>query len=83
MEPYPGSLVESGSTISVNLVDDNTDVSKLIMPDLKGKTLEEAMKILDSLNITYKANGSGVVDSQDVLAGKLIEKGTKVKLNLK
>ncbi|VYU05064.1 stage V sporulation protein D [Clostridium tertium] len=83
IEPYPGSLVEKGSTISVNVVNDKIDPNKLIMPDLKGKTLEEAMKILDSINITYKASGVGVVDGQDVLAGKLIEKGTKVKLDLK
>lgn len=83
MEPYPGSLVEENAIISVNLSDSKSDANKLIMPNLKGKTLEEATDILNKLQITFKANGTGVVDSQDVIAGKLIEKGTKVKLDLK
>ncbi|MDU2159054.1 PASTA domain-containing protein, partial [Clostridium sp.] len=77
------SLVEENAIISVNLSDSKSDANKLIMPNLKGKTLEEATDILNKLQITFKANGTGVVDSQDVIAGKLIEKGTKVKLDLK
>lgn len=83
MEPYPGSLVEENAVISLNVDDYKNDSDKLIMPDLKGKTLEEATSILNSLEITYKTNGSGIVESQDVIAGKLIEKETKVKLDLK
>lgn len=82
MEPYPGSLVEENAIISLNVDDYKNDSDKLIMPDLKGKTLEEATSILNSLEITYKTNGSGIVESQDVIAGKLIEKETKVKLDL-
>lgn len=83
MAPYPGSLVEEGANISVNIVDDTIDSNKLIMPNLKGKTLEEATTILNSLNISFRSNGVGLVDGQDVIAGKLIEKGTKVTLSLK
>ena len=83
MEPYPGSLVEEGANISVNISDEKIDSNKLIMPNLKGKTLEEATSILNSLNISFRSNGVGIVDGQDVIAGKLIEKGTKVTLSLK
>ena len=83
MEPYPGSLVESGSTISVNLSNDKIDSNKIIMPNLKGKTLEEASNILNSLNLKFTTNGMGVVDGQNVIEGKLIEKGTKISLDLK
>lgn len=83
MEPYPGSLVEEGSTISVNVSDTRIDSSKIVMPNLKGKTLEEASNILNNLNLTFKTNGVGIVDGQDVIAGKLIERGTKVSLDLK
>ena len=62
MEPYPGSLVEAGANISVNLPGDKIDSNKLIMPDLKGKTLEEATNILNSLNISFRSNGVGIVD---------------------
>ncbi|MDZ5016935.1 PASTA domain-containing protein, partial [Clostridium perfringens] len=60
-----------------------SDANKLIMPDLKGKTLEEAGSILNKLGVAYKSNGDGVIASQDIIPGKLIEKGTKVKLDLK
>lgn len=83
MEPYPGALVEEGANISVNLSDEKIDSTKLIMPDLKGKSLEEATNILNSLNISFRSNGVGMVDGQDIIAGKLIEKGTKVTLSLK
>ncbi|GAA0085191.1 stage V sporulation protein D [Clostridium sp. CTA-7] len=83
MDPYPGSLVEERSTISINLQNSKSDANKLIMPDLKGKTLEEAVSILNKLGIAYKSNGDGVIASQDIIPGKLIEKGTKVKLDLK
>lgn len=83
MDPYPGSLVEEGSTISVNLADDKIDNNKLIMPNLKGKTLEEASNILNSLNLKFSTNGMGIVDGQSIIEGKLIEKGTKVSLDLK
>ena len=82
MEPYPGSLVEEGSTISVNLSSDKIDSNKLIMPNLKGKTLEEASKILNSLDLKFSTSGMGIVTGQDVIAGKLIETGTKVSLEL-
>ena len=83
MEPYPGALVDEGANISINIVDNKSDSNKLIMPNLKGKTLEEATNILNSLNISFRINGEGLVDGQDVIAGKLIEKGTKVTLSLK
>ncbi|MDV4152216.1 stage V sporulation protein D [Clostridium sp. AL.422] len=83
MEPYPGSLVEEGSTINVNVSNSRIDSNKIIMPNLKGKTLEEASNILKSLNLKFTTNGVGIVDGQDVIAGKLIEKGTKISLDLK
>ncbi|MCF0147707.1 MAG: stage V sporulation protein D [Clostridium sp.] len=83
MEPYPGALVEGGSTISVNLSGDKIDSNKIIMPDLKGKTLEEATKILNSLNLKFTTNGVGLVAGQNVIEGKVIEKGTKISLDLK
>ena len=83
MSPYPGALVEENSTIAVNLKENKKDSNKIIMPNLKGKTLEEAIEILGKIGITnYKTNGEGIVKSQDVIEGKIIEKTTKVKLDL-
>ena len=83
MVPYPGALVEENSTIGINLKENKKDPNKIIMPNLKGKTLEEAVEILNKIGINdYKINGEGIVKSQDVIAGKIIEKTTKVKLDL-
>jgi stage V sporulation protein D (sporulation-specific penicillin-binding protein) len=83
MEPYPGSLVEEKSIVTINLKENKKDSSKILMPNLKGKTLDEAIEILKKIGITdYKTNGEGTVKSQDVIPGKVIEKTTKVKLDL-
>ncbi|WP_418222563.1 stage V sporulation protein D [Clostridium isatidis] len=84
MAPYPGALVEAGSLVIVNVEDITKDISKIIMPNLVGKTLEEATQILNKIGIEeYKINGEGIVSSQSVIAGKLIDKKTTVKLDLK
>lgn len=83
MEPYPGSLVDEGANISINKENSTTDKDKVIMPDLKGKKLEEAKVILDSIGIKYSVNGTGTVVSQDIIADKIIDNDTKVKLDLK
>jgi stage V sporulation protein D (sporulation-specific penicillin-binding protein) len=83
MEPYPGSLVEEKSIVTINLKENKKDSSKVLMPNLKGKTLDEAIEILNKIGITdYKTNGEGTVKNQDVIPGKIIEKTTKVKLDL-
>ena len=84
MAPYPGALVEAGSLISVNIEDATKDSNKIIMPKLQGKTLDEAVEILNKIGIKeYKINGEGIVSSQSIIAGKLIDKNTTVKLDLK
>ena len=82
MEPYAGSLVYEGSKISINLKDSTKDPSLLMMPNLVNKTKEEAVEILNYLGLTeYTLNGEGIVKSQNILKGKLIEKNTKIKLD--
>ena len=83
MVPYPGSLVKEGSKITVNSNSDDNNSNKILMPDLEGKTLEEATSILNSIEIPFHINGSGKVYNQDIIAGKVIEKNTKVNLDLK
>jgi stage V sporulation protein D (sporulation-specific penicillin-binding protein) len=83
MEPYPGALVEANSVISVNIEETTKDYTQIIMPNLVGKTLEEVTYILDKIGIKdFKVNGDGIVTSQNVIKGKLIDKDTKVKLDL-
>ncbi len=64
---------------------------KNIMPNLKHKTLREAISILTELNIKYKIKGNGRIVSQSIKQGTPLQKGivcivtcstnNKVKLN--
>ena len=56
------------------------DFTKKIMPDLHGKTLREAVKILSTFKMKFEITGSGRVASQSILAGSVIKKGMFCKL---
>ena len=43
------------------------------MPDLRGRTVKDALVILNMLGLTYKINGSGVVTKQSIAPGTIIK----------
>ena len=53
------------------------------VPDLKGKSADQARNSLQALNLNMSVQGSGVVVSQDIVAGTEVEEGTVVNLTLK
>lgn len=59
--PLPGIQVVKGSIIDLYF---EIRPETITMPDLMGKTKEEAIKILDDLNIKYNLNGTGKVTNQ-------------------
>lgn len=56
------------------------DFSKKVMPDLGGKSLREAIRILSSFNVKCEIVGSGKIISQSISAGTSITKGMFCKL---
>ena len=50
---------------------------------IAGYSIENAKSVLDTLNIQYEITGSGIISSQSVPAGELIDKGTIINLELK
>jgi len=50
------------------------DNTKNVMPDLRGKTIKEALLILNDLGVKWSISGSGVVDEQSIPAGQTINK---------
>ena len=44
------------------------------MPDLKGKTIKEALVILNDLGIKWSISGSGVITEQSIPAGQVLNK---------
>ena len=57
----------------------------VIIPDVRGKSIEEAKEILkaNNLGLVYEFEGEGNVYSQSVTAGNKVVKGTKVTITLK
>ena len=80
--PYPGYSVKEGAKVTLNTESEGDGANKVIMPDLSGYSIENAKSLLDKLSIKYEITGSGIVNSQSIPAGELIEKGTITKLQL-
>jgi cell division protein FtsI (penicillin-binding protein 3) len=51
-----------------------TDNNRNIMPDLRGKTIKEALVILNDLGIKWSISGSGVITEQSIPAGQVFSK---------
>ena len=51
-----------------------TDNNRNIMPDLRGKTIKEALVILNDLGIKWSISGSGVITEQSIPAGQVFNK---------
>lgn len=80
INPYPGTTVKAGSKIVITASSKSSIDNKIIMPDLKGSTVEFAMNLLENLGLEYSYEGTGKVVEQSVANGELISRGTKVKL---
>lgn len=80
MKPYPGYAIKEGESITIDTEAENDN--SVIMPDVSGYSLEEATKLLKSLNIVVSSEGSGMIIDQSIPQGVLIKKNTTVKLEL-
>lgn len=78
--PVAGEKVSEKSSIMLYFKSKDTNGVKL--PDLSGKTAEEAERILSDLNLTANFSGSGKVVSQNPLAGKVVEEKSVVSVKL-
>lgn len=79
--PRSGISLQSGSIICLYTSSGEKEMKQV--PDLKGKTAEQAKNSLHSLNLNLSIEGSGKVISQDILAGTEVEEGTIVTVTLK
>ena len=51
---------------------------KVLIPDVRGKTIREAAQELSALGVTMTSEGSGVADSQSIAANTLVDPGTEI-----
>ena len=82
VKPYPGYTVKENSKINIDTEEIESYNKNVIMPDLRGYSLESATKILDDLGITFTYEGEGSITKQIIPKGEIITKGTNVKLIL-
>ena len=71
------------SGTSVCLYTEGAEKTMKQVPDLKGKSADQARNSLQALNLNISVQGSGVVVSQDIVAGTEVEEGTVITLTLK
>ena len=82
VKPYPGYTVKENYKINIDTGDSESYNKNVVMPDLRGYSIESASKILDDLGINYTFEGTGTISKQSVPKGELILKGSNVKLVL-
>jgi stage V sporulation protein D (sporulation-specific penicillin-binding protein) len=81
--PKSGIYLEEGSTI-VLYTDTASEKTTVTVPNIKGKTEEEATKILQNSGLNIKVEGSsGIVVSQDPSYDVEVDKGTVVNVVIK
>ncbi|MEG2291546.1 MAG: stage V sporulation protein D [Clostridium sp.] len=82
MNPNPGSVVQENSKVSIYSGDKDNIESEILMPNLIGLTLKEIDEILNKIKVTYNASGTGRVIKQNIVEGQVIDKKTKIQLEL-
>lgn len=87
-EPAPNTMVSEGDIIKI-IVSEGPDVKYSLMPDLKGKTVEKALELLEENklnigNIVYEGSDKpkGEVLRQSLAAGASVASGTEIDLVL-
>lgn len=71
----PEFVKNKNQTNEIKLVQVNysKEINKNVMPDLRGKTVKDALVILNLLGLNYKIHGSGVVTKQSIAPGTIIK----------
>ncbi len=80
--PKQGVTLFEGADVFLYTETANVAMS-VSVPNFKGKTLEQCINMSQEVNVNIVADGSGLVVSQDVLAGTQIEAGSVINLTLK
>lgn len=82
MDPIPGTIVKENYRIKIFAGNKNSIESKIIIPDFTGFSLKKVDEVVSKLGITYSASGEGSVKKQSIEIGEVIEKGSKLQLEL-
>lgn len=78
--PKPGYSVKEGTKIIIYKGDSKQIDKQVLMPNLYGYSKQGAIEILDSIGLNYKIIGEGLMVSQSVEVGKIVQRGDTVEL---
>lgn len=79
--PAKDTNIVEGSTVVLYTEENNTRTS-VEVPDLIGKTLQEAKSLLAEKDLNIFYSGSGKVKTQDIRGGDTVEKGKIIRVEL-
>lgn len=79
--PKPGVSLQTGSVICIYT--DGANKTQYQVPDLKGKTAQQAKNSLSAVNLNIVIEGTGKVVSQDIMSGSSVDEGTIITVTLK
>lgn len=79
--PKEGTSLVKDATVFIYTEGNDTRISQTV-PKLKGMTYTEAKAALKKKNLNIKVTGSGIVTSQNLVAGTSVEEGTVVSVTL-
>lgn len=78
--PKPGYTVKEGTKIIMYLGDKGQTDKQVLMPDLYGYSVQGAIDILEKIGLKYNITGSGLMVSQSIEVGKIVQRGDTVEL---
>jgi stage V sporulation protein D (sporulation-specific penicillin-binding protein) len=79
--PAPGTMVAEGTTVMLTMsLPSNDLIGKVLVPDVSGKTITEAGKILEDNNLELEFEGEGVAVYQYPAANEYADEGSTVRV---
>lgn len=80
--PAPGTPVVKGTTVMLSMTMPKDDLTgKVLVPDVSGKTITEAGKLLEDNNLVLEPHGEGVAVYQFPEANKYADEGSTVRVD--
>ena len=76
--PAAHSLAKEGSQVLLKLGDKDINDGNVTVPDLTGKRIPEAARLLEALDLMLKPQGSGMAVEQRPIPGTIVKAGVSV-----
>jgi stage V sporulation protein D (sporulation-specific penicillin-binding protein) len=81
--PKPDIMVSEKSIVLIYLESFEDQNSEVIVPSVIGKTVNGATNLLKASHLQIQVSGTGIAANQEPLPGKVVERGTVVKVEFK